>query len=172
MNELLKTQANTVAAVEVKLLEKFMSKTVAELIEPSIEIVRDLKASLSFCVISSNPTAIIQSPCKTLFVAEVETDENKFITGFNMTCNPKKAKKFSYKWAEQNADHFKNGQGDFTHIAESVASEATLKRTIENASFMVNSIIKSKTAKLSSWADIQGDYMGEFYKHDNSSLTE
>ena len=172
LSENIKAQASAVSAIDESLLVEFVGGTMAKYIYPSVKIVRELKASLSFCCVSAHPTKILQSPCGTLYVRKVFTNDDGFIVNFNLTTNPKSAGRFSKSWAEKHASVFKNGEGDFEAVAETPAFEKSLIQHIDMVKFMVKQVIDGGATKLTSYDDIQGNYMGEFYKIDNDVLTE
>lgn len=172
MNELLKAKANAICAIEVDLLTNLTHEVVSEMVGYSVKVVRDLKASLSCVCISSNPTLILQAPSGGLFVRNTIADDNNIVTGFNLTGNPRKAQKFSKDWALKNAKAFQNGEGSFTAVNEYVASEKVLASEIESVCTMVDALIANEKLDLNSYEQIQGNYMGEFYKVNNEVLKQ
>jgi hypothetical protein len=170
MNTTLSQNADALAAIESNLVEKLSHEVMASLIQPQVEIIRSVRASMSSVCISANPTLILQSPCGTLFVRGTETDENDIITGFNLTCDPTKAEAFSMQWAKDSAHAFKNGQGSFTAVNEIIAQERVLESTVETLAGMINTIIEADQTQIKKFSDIQGNYFGEFHRLDNSGL--
>ena len=118
MNKLLKAQSAAIAAIEENLIEENVHEVFIDLIMPRVEIVRDLKASLTSYCISANPTQLIKCSKNNLFVKSVKTDENNIITGFDIICNPCEAEAFPWDWAENNAFIFQNGIGEFIPVSE------------------------------------------------------
>ncbi len=172
MNNLVEAQAAAIASIEANLIEENVHEVFVDLIMPSVVIVKALKASLSSHCISANPTQLIKCSQNNLFVKSVETDKNNIITGFDTTCNPCEAEAFSWDWAEKNAFIFKNGIGEFIAVSERKAYEDTLLECIESVRGTINKLIESKNCKLKSYEEIQGDYMGEFYKINNAVLSD